>query len=420
MSTHFQSSTGTQTEPSASETADATAHPRPQSAPLPEHGPLPQGLLYSTSARIGGSGLDSVAHQSLIASSRGGFLGKAVAYDNRQTDTPAGLIRSLRWHPVRLLSSLRREYYYGAKKQYVDWIASRMLAAGGFDMFHGWSGDALLTLEVAKRAGVPSLLEIPTWHRNKGKQKPWQTKSEREPGNWRSKLLVSRQRNLSEYELADVLLVLSEKARETFLSVGTPESQLYKLERGVDVNRFTPGKEPDIFRAVFVGALIERKGVHLLLEAWHRLSLRNAELVLVGAVHEEITPWLKRFAHPSIKVAGFSNNVAEHYRQSSVHVFPSLCEGSAKTTYEAAACGLAQITTRESGDVVQDGVNGLIVPAGDLDALCDAIRTLHDSATKMREMGNAGRKRVVEHYTWDHFRERLLGAYRYANRTKSA
>ena len=43
------------------------------------------------------------------------------------------------------------------------------------------------------------------------------------------------------------------------------------------------------------------------------------------------------------------------YRSAAVHIFPSTCEGSAKATYEAAACGLPQITTRESGDVVQDG-----------------------------------------------------------------
>src|ERR1700753_2866114 len=86
---------------------------------------LPRHLLYSIFARIGGSGLDTDAFETLRASYRGGFLGKAVAYDNRQKEIPDSYIYSLRWHPVRLISFLDRPYYYGAKKKYLDWIASR-------------------------------------------------------------------------------------------------------------------------------------------------------------------------------------------------------------------------------------------------------------------------------------------------------
>src|SRR5581483_1618725 len=53
-------------------------------------------LLYATSARIGGSGLDSVALESLRASHRAGFLKRAIAFDNRQREIPSALIRSLR------------------------------------------------------------------------------------------------------------------------------------------------------------------------------------------------------------------------------------------------------------------------------------------------------------------------------------
>src|ERR1700726_5211298 len=93
---------------------------------------LPAHLLYSIFARIGGSGLDTDAFEALRASYRGGFLGKAIAYDNRQREIPARFIQSLRWHPVRLLSFLDRPYYYGAKKKYLDCIASRHLATGRY------------------------------------------------------------------------------------------------------------------------------------------------------------------------------------------------------------------------------------------------------------------------------------------------
>lgn len=83
---------------------------------------LPKHLLYSIFARIAGPGLDTDAFEALRASYRGGFLGKAIAYDNRQKEIPASFIHSLRWHPVRLLSFFDRPYYYGAKKNI--WIGS--------------------------------------------------------------------------------------------------------------------------------------------------------------------------------------------------------------------------------------------------------------------------------------------------------
>ena len=96
------------------------------------------------------------------------------------------------------------------------------------------------------------------------------------------------------------------------------------------------------------------------------------------------------------------------------HVFPSQCEGSAKVTYEAAACGLPQVTTREAGDVVEDGVQGIIVPPADVDALGAAIQQLYDHPEIVERMSLAARERVVENFTWDHFRARLLDAYELA------
>src|SRR5947209_3111035 len=123
---------------------------------------LPRSLLYSIFARIGGSGLDTDAFETLRASYRGGFLGRAIAYDNRQNEIPASFIHSLRWHPVRLISFFDRPYYYGAKKKYLDWITSRQLETGRYDLFHSWSGDCLRTLKVAKQHRIQSIVEIQT------------------------------------------------------------------------------------------------------------------------------------------------------------------------------------------------------------------------------------------------------------------
>jgi glycosyltransferase involved in cell wall biosynthesis len=380
------------------------------SSPAERH-VLPKSLLYSIFARIGGSGLDTDAFETLRAAHRGGFLGRAVAYDNRQTEIPASLIYSLRWHPVRLSSMVvDRPQYYGAKKKYLDWVVSRQLKTRRYDLFHSWSGDCLQSLRTAKRLGIPSLVEIPTWHRDQGKVQRQAAASPKKK-KWRENLLLDRERFLEEYRLADQIIVLSTMAAETFRVQGFPEEKLFYLPRGVDVDRFRPGPRPSVFRVVFSGALIERKGIHTLLEAWHRLELKDAELWLVGSVHGEAQAHLKRFWRDNIRLVGFAKNPEEYLRQGAIHVFPSSLEGSAKVIYEAAACGLPQVTTRESGDVVNDGVEGIIIPPGNVDACAEAIRHLYEHPDLVARMSEAARRRVVENFTWDHFRARLLGAY---------
>src|SRR2546423_2386503 len=372
---------------------------------------LPRSLLYSIFARIGGHGLDTDSFEALRASYRAKFLGKAVAYDNRQSEIPTHFIQSLRWHPVRLISFIGRPYYYGAKKKYLDWIASRHLDSGRYDFFHSWSGDCLETLRLAKRKKIPSLIEIPTWHRGSQRSEVSGQKSEVRQKSWKSRFLLERERFLEEYDLATLVVVLSEKAAESFRVAGFPDEKLFYLLRGVDVDRFKPDTRPPIFRAIFSGALIERKGIHHLLEAWHRLNLRDAELWVLGSVHDEAKPHLKKFGRENVRVLGFKPDLENYLSQGSVYVFPSRLEGSAKTIYEAAACGLPMITTREAGDVVRDGVEGIIVQPGDVDALAAAIEHLYRHPEIVESMGAAARQRAVENFTWDHYRTRLLGAY---------
>jgi glycosyltransferase involved in cell wall biosynthesis len=390
---------------------------------LPPAGPppadeLPRALLYSTSAGFGGPGLHLTSFQSALAAHEAGILRRALGYSNEQAVIPRGKMRSLAWHPVRLLGGLASERYYGAKKRYVDWIAARELAAGRYDCFHSWSGDCLRALLVARQRGIPTLLEIPTWHRNKGRVKSFETKSERElrarrgVRAWLDRLPPSRQRVLLEYELADLILVQSTLAAETFLAAGLPAEKIVYVARGADIDRFTPAQSPpEIFRAIFAGALIKRKGVHHLLKAWHSLALDNAQLVLVGGVHPEIAPFLREFATPSVKVLGFSHDLPSHFRSASLFIFPSECEGWAKVTFEAAAAGLPMIATRESGDGVIDGVTGFLVPANDPGALAEKIRHAYDHAGILPAMGRAARQRIVDNFTWRHFRLRLLHAY---------
>ena len=111
----------------------------------------------------------------------------------------------------------------------------------------------------------------------------------------------------------------------------------------------------------------------------------------MGHVHEEMKEHLARYADESVRIEGFCAEPEKLLRTASVHIFPSTCEGSAKVTFEAAAAGLPQITTYESGDAVVDGETGCVIPCGDTAALAAAIERLYGSPEVCARMGAAAR-----------------------------
>ena len=378
----------------------------------------PSAVLYATSAGLGGSGLDSTSLEGVLAAFRHGVLKKALCYPNRQKEIPHAIVRSLQLSPVRLLSCLGSNDYYAAKKRYLDRRAAHLLRSGAFDLFHGWVGESFETLVEARLRHIPSVLDVATWHRNKGATKSGETRSEREARHldrgwrdWRKHLHASRAQNLAEYDLASVLLMPSRKSEETFLSAGVSPHKLHYVGRGVDLKRYQPAEPPEIFRVAFTGALIRRKGVHHLLAAWKKLQLPDSELILIGSVHGEIKAELATYAQPNVKVLGFCSRVQDELRRCAAFVFPSECEGFAKATLEAAACGLPLIATQESGDAIIDGQTGLLIPPNDPEALAEALRTFHAQRDRIRTMGANARRLVEQQFTWDHYRERIWEGY---------
>ena len=129
--------------------------------------------------------------------------------------------------------------------------------------------------------------------------------------------------------MADLVLVESEKAADSFRVLGFPNEKLYSMPQGVDVDRFQPGPPPMLFRAVFVGALIKRKGVHTLIEAWKKLRLPRAELWLAGHPHDEIKPYLVDLPS-NVTVLGFRGDVENVFRAVLFTYFPRLLKGAPK------------------------------------------------------------------------------------------
>ena len=192
---------------------------------------------------------------------------------------------------------------------------------------------------------------------------------------------------------------------------------------GVDAERFSPGSgdlrcelgfaESDLVLG-FVGRLTEDKGIPELLIAFEEI-LRvepRCRLLLVGWFDDAEDAldayWrIHILRHPRISYTGFVVDTVPYYRAMDLFVLPTHREGFPNVALEAAACGLAVITTESTGsrDAVVPEVTGLLIPPELPDAISEAALALLRDAGKRKRFGEAGRVWAMERYT----RERVLG-----------
>ncbi len=213
----------------------------------------------------------------------------------------------------------------------------------------------------------------------------------------------------------DAYIVPSEIVKESLERIGVSGRTVRIVPFGVDARKFrVTRKSASPFRVAFSGVVSNRKGIPYLVRAWKELGLRNAELHLYGRVYPEVQRHLKDARRHRITVHGFVD-IAKELPKNHLFVFPSLMEGSAKAVYEALACGLPVITTRNAGSVVEDGKDGFIVPVQDVAALKERIRFFYGHPDRVAAFGKRARKKA-ERYTWERYGQAVVQAYKDAAR----
>jgi starch synthase len=215
-----------------------------------------------------------------------------------------------------------------------------------------------------------------------------------------------------EMTLADLTLVPCGYAEATIREF-YPHKNVVLAPYGVDAEFWTPGpinKPPGPLRFMYAGQISLRKGIPLLIEAWSRAELRDAELALVGS-------WLladskRRFLPPGIKWFPPCSPQAlrDRYRESDVFVFPSFAEGFGLVLLEAMACGLPAISSEASigPEIITDGC-GFISPTGDLDRLVELLRWFDRHRDELPAMGREARAQAAR-CTWSNYRSLVIGA----------
>ena len=168
--------------------------------------------------------------------------------------------------------------------------------------------------------------------------------------------------------------------------------------------RALPPRRTGVARLVFLGQLVERKGLHVLVEAFARLQ-GAAELLIVGG--DWGAPGYPQRLKAMARDAGVASSIHfENHRQdvgavlstADVFVLPSFSEARPRSIIEAMSLGVPVVASDVGGipSLVAHEETGLLVPAGNPDALAAALDRLIQSPDLCHRLGVTGRQRVEE------------------------
>lgn len=185
-------------------------------------------------------------------------------------------------------------------------------------------------------------------------------------------------------------------------------------------------KEDD-FVFVFVGRLVADKGIQELVSAFSQLKIPNAKLLLVGPFEPELDPLSLETMeeiknNPSILSVGFQSDVRPYFAISNVLVFPSYREGFPNVVMQAGAMGLPSIVSNINGcnEIIQEEVNGLIIPVKDENAVYSAMKEILENSELYHRLTLNARERIRQGYEQEVFWQELLKEYQRLMRENSA
>jgi glycosyltransferase involved in cell wall biosynthesis len=233
---------------------------------------------------------------------------------------------------------------------------------------------------------------------------------------------------------ADRFVAISSEIAGELEQVGVPRTKIRRVPNGVDTARFAPAEEAERHRlrqilrlpegliVSFVGRLVAQKGLDVLLAAWTRVAKHGVTLLILGdgpqrqRLERECRD---RGLAEHIRFVGKVDNVVEFFQCSDICVLPSRSEGLPIALLEAMACCVPAVASAVGAvpEVIEDGINGILVPPEDEHELARQLSRLVENGPRRRQLGACARLSVVSTYAMAAVCKRYISLYSELART---
>ena len=196
---------------------------------------------------------------------------------------------------------------------------------------------------------------------------------------------------------------------------------------GVELEPFLENPARNLFepldysiQIVWAGRIVPIKNLELLLKSAELLQLQKLlisyKIVGDGELMFASKSFVQQKGLRNIEFLGYRTDLPEILAKCDLFILTSLNEGFGRVLVEAMASGLAIIATKVGGvpEIITDGINGLLIPSDDPDALCNAIMTLYKKPEMRRQMGFENSKKA-EFYSLNNYVDKIINIYQIFN-----
>ncbi len=221
----------------------------------------------------------------------------------------------------------------------------------------------------------------------------------------------------------DTLLVPTSEYMQLLKDRGYRHRHMELFRRGLRTEHFKPLQprlrtETTAIRLLYVGRISKDKNLDFLIDTYRQIrsSIPDVSLTLAGT-----GPYLKDLQDncSSLPNLNFVGNIPYHqlpqlYNEHDLFLFPSVTDTFGMVVLEAQACGLPALVSDIGGpkEIVRNGTTGYVIPVQSTQAWFDIIQELavdlRNEASQYRALGQAARKRVEEHFSWDNILKEMV------------
>lgn len=317
-------------------------------------------------------------------------------------------------------SDERMEAYIRYGREFTNQICRQDLKKA--DSFYLFSAAALEVLQYANDTGkygvleqpiAPKQTEVRLLQEEQRRFEDWTTSTSVPSAGTRA--YASREQQ--EWEAADLIVCGSQFVKDTLMEEKGGIDKCVVVPYGVrlprNINNYLrpepPSRHKKKINVLTVGAVNLRKGAPYVMQIAKRCQ-DVANFRMVGSVDVDLS--VRHEMENYVDLTGHVpySEVTNHYIWADIFLLPSICEGSATATYEALAAGIPVLCTPNTGSIVENAVEGFIVPMREADGFSEKIHELASDRRLLDHLSKNARQKYELEGNLHAYRDRLLCA----------